>query len=214
MKSRSPQIGPRRIDINTVQIIRRIALYVLGVIMSVVLLRVQAAWGQDRLERTALTACGTTLLCMAIICRVWASLYISNRKNSELVTLGPYSLTRNPLYLSSVVGTFGAMLQFGSIVVSVFIAFMVYLIFLAVIIQEERLLSSLYEGVYQKYREEVPRFWPRWTRPHSVATLPVTVATVMRTVVDCSFLFVTVPLSELAAVLQSRFPELVLFRLP
>jgi protein-S-isoprenylcysteine O-methyltransferase Ste14 len=210
---RSPQIGPW-IDINTIQIIRRVALFVLAAILGVPLLRVGAAWGPERLERAGLTACATALVCSAVVCRVWASLYISTRKSSELVTLGPYSVTRNPLYLSSVIGTFGALLQFGSIVVSVFAAFVVYVIFMVVIIQEERSLSSLHKREYQKYREEVPRFWPRWSRVRSVPTLPVTLAPVIRTIVDSSFFFVTVPLSALTAVLQHRFPDLLLFRLP
>jgi protein-S-isoprenylcysteine O-methyltransferase Ste14 len=36
--------------------------------------------------------------------RLWCSLYISGYKNSQLITSGPYSLCRNPLYFFSFVG--------------------------------------------------------------------------------------------------------------
>lgn len=41
------------------------------------------------------------LLAACIGLRFWATLYIGGRKEKELVTTGPYSLCRNPLYRGS-----------------------------------------------------------------------------------------------------------------
>ena len=41
---------------------------------------------------------GVTLAIVCIGGRLWSCLYIGSRKNRELVTTGPYSITRNPLY--------------------------------------------------------------------------------------------------------------------
>jgi protein-S-isoprenylcysteine O-methyltransferase Ste14 len=41
---------------------------------------------------------GIVLIVICILGRTWASLYIGGRKIDELVTVGPYSTMRNPLY--------------------------------------------------------------------------------------------------------------------
>ena len=45
----------------------------------------------------------------------WSSLYIAGRKGRELVTVGPYSTCRNPLYFFSIVGAAGMGAQSGSL---------------------------------------------------------------------------------------------------
>ncbi len=50
---------------------------------------------------------GITAIFVAIAGRAWVLLYIGGRKNSELVTYGPYSITRNPLYVFSLTGITG-----------------------------------------------------------------------------------------------------------
>jgi protein-S-isoprenylcysteine O-methyltransferase Ste14 len=44
---------------------------------------------------------GVSLALLCVAGRMWSSLYIGSRKNRELVTAGPYSITRNPLYFFS-----------------------------------------------------------------------------------------------------------------
>jgi protein-S-isoprenylcysteine O-methyltransferase Ste14 len=46
--------------------------------------------------------------------RTWCSLDISGRKKRELVTVGPYALVRNPLYIFTLLEAFGIGAQSGS----------------------------------------------------------------------------------------------------
>ena len=50
---------------------------------------------------------GVFMLAMGSLGRMWCSLYIAGYKNKKLVTAGPYSMTRNPLYFFSMLGFIG-----------------------------------------------------------------------------------------------------------
>ncbi|MGO7726914.1 hypothetical protein ACC713_12320 [Rhizobium johnstonii] len=55
------------------------------------------SFGSESLFLTLLAQFGTLLIAFGIIGRIWSTIYIGGRKNSALVTQGPYSITRNPL---------------------------------------------------------------------------------------------------------------------
>ena len=61
---------------------------------------------------------GLALVVLCITGRLWCILYVGNKKNLELVTRGPYSMTRNPLYFFSTLGAAGIGLMFGSLTVA------------------------------------------------------------------------------------------------
>ena len=62
---------------------------------------------------------GAGLIFVCISGRTWCSLYIGGRKNHELVTTGPYSVSRNPLYVFSIIGAIGIGAQFGAVSVAI-----------------------------------------------------------------------------------------------
>jgi len=51
--------------------------------------------GSDGHEYIEALGIGFVLIC--ILGRLWSILYVGGRKNDELVTIGPFSMTRNPL---------------------------------------------------------------------------------------------------------------------
>lgn len=89
------------------------------------------------------------------------------RKNAELTTTGPYSYTRNPLYLGSIVIALGFAIGARAWTAPAFlIAFallvMFTMIYVPVIQSEEAFLRSTFAN-FGEYCEHVPRLLPRFT---------------------------------------------------
>ncbi|MFP5077977.1 methyltransferase family protein [Rhizobium sp. YIM 134829] len=103
---------------------------------------------------------GTVAVFTAIAGRAWSLLYIGGRKNAELVTAGPYSMTRNPLYLFSLIGVVGIGAQTGSLLAMILISVLAYLAFEMAIRGEESFLASRYGEGFDAYRRSTPRLWP------------------------------------------------------
>ena len=80
-----------------------------------------------------------------------------------LVTIGPFSWTRNPIILSHALASFGVALVVASP------AAVLIVLVLAAPVQfgvrvEERSLEARYGDEYRRYRETVPRWFPRRPR--------------------------------------------------
>jgi protein-S-isoprenylcysteine O-methyltransferase Ste14 len=83
------------------------------------------------------------------------------RKNTALVTSGPYALTRNPLYLGSAVMGAGFLVAGRSWPASMLGAGYFALFYLPAIKHEERSLRARYGARFDEYARRVPSFWPR-----------------------------------------------------
>ena len=93
------------------------------------------------------------------------------RKDSVLTTSGPYSWTRNPLYLGSFLLGLGFAVMSGSWIAAALIVIPALWIYPHVIRREEAHLSRLFPDAFADYRSEVPRFIPRfrqWTHSFSL----------------------------------------------
>lgn len=99
--------------------------------------------------------------------RFWASGYL--RKDSRPAVGGPYSLVRNPLYLGTylmAVGTALAVENWGLfLVISIFFAGIYHYI----ILDEETKLDRIFGESYEKYKQVVPRLFPRLWPPFKPA---------------------------------------------
>ena len=104
---------------------------------------------------------GMVFVGIASLGRMWCSLYIAGFKDKRLITEGPYSVCRNPLYLFSLIGFVGLGLttETFTIPIVLFLMFTIYYPF--VINAEELRLSQLFGSDFERYRHEVPRILPR-----------------------------------------------------
>jgi protein-S-isoprenylcysteine O-methyltransferase Ste14 len=105
---------------------------------------------------------GSVLVAVGLAVRAAASGHI--RKNRELTTTGPYSYTRNPLYLGSILIAAGFAMAARNPWIALAAAAMFIAIYLPVIRAEESYLRSVFPG-YDDYARHVPRFFPR-IRPY------------------------------------------------
>jgi protein-S-isoprenylcysteine O-methyltransferase Ste14 len=86
--------------------------------------------------------------------RGYAAGYV--KKNRELTVTGPYAWTRNPLYLGSMLIAGGFAVALGSWPVAVLLVFGFLLIYIPVILSEERFLRANFAG-FDDYCKQVPR---------------------------------------------------------
>jgi protein-S-isoprenylcysteine O-methyltransferase Ste14 len=93
--------------------------------------------------------------------RAWASGHL--KKNESLATTGPYAYTRNPLYLGSFIMGLGFTIAAGRAFLVLIFLIMILGIYLPVMRVESQTVSELFGKKYERYANEVPLFWPRFS---------------------------------------------------
>lgn len=101
------------------------------------------------------------LVTFAALGRIWCSVFIGGRKDTELVTSGPYALCRHPLYALSLVGGLGLGLATRSITLTVVTLVVLGVMFSLAANAEERVLAERHGSKFSDYAALVPRWWPR-----------------------------------------------------
>ena len=101
-----------------------------------------------------LSACGLAL-------RAWAAGHLA--KNQRLAVSGPYSFTRNPLYLGTLITALGLAVAASSVGLALLFLGLFALVYLPAIELEEQHLSAILPG-YAAFAERVPLLVPRWPR--------------------------------------------------
>lgn len=114
----------------------------------------------DELMHEYIETLGLVLIMIGIGGRLWSTLYIGGRKSAEVVSTGPYSITRNPLYLFSSIAAAGIGAQSGSYVVAGIFMVLTAAVFYFVALREERFLTATLGDEYLSYLSRVPRFFP------------------------------------------------------
>ena len=84
----------------------------------------------------------------------------------RVVAAGPYRLVRNPIYLAALAIVGGEAWLFMSLRLLIYAAAMAACFHLFVVGYEERALRRRFDGCYEEYRRDVPRWIPRRPRPH------------------------------------------------
>jgi protein-S-isoprenylcysteine O-methyltransferase Ste14 len=144
---------------------RRLHIVQLGAALALCLLAVsRPGIAEASVFHELIEYAGFCLVLAGVGGRLWSILYIGGRKNEQLVTIGPFSLTRNPLYFFSTVGATGAGLVFGSFIVAAALGAAVYLVFRAASHREASHLAAIFGAEYQAYAASTPMFWPHFTR--------------------------------------------------
>jgi protein-S-isoprenylcysteine O-methyltransferase Ste14 len=116
---------------------------------------------------------GTMAILIAIAGRGWSLFYIGGRKNAELVTSGPYSICRNPLYFFSLVGIAGVGAQTGSLLSMTMLLIAAYLAFDMAMRGEETYLAGRYGERFEAYAKTTPRLWPAFSLWRECEGLPL-----------------------------------------
>jgi len=104
---------------------------------------------------------GAAVALPGLLLRAWASGHL--RKNEALATTGPYAYTRNPLYLGSFLIGLGFTIAAGQPLLVIVFVVMILGIYLPVMRVESTTLASLFGKKYDRYANEVPLLFPRFS---------------------------------------------------
>jgi protein-S-isoprenylcysteine O-methyltransferase Ste14 len=183
---------------------RRKRVLIVGVLFLLALLTISdSAWrvGSPRTHR-AVQWSGLLLILMCIVGRTWCAIYIGGQKQRQLVTKGPYSVVRNPLYLFTLFGAAGIGALSGSLVMAAACAGFATVVFLSVVRQEEQFLLATFPREFPAYAERVPRLLPRLSLWQDADQLVVQPRLVHRTFLDASLFLMAVPLIGIRALVR------------
>lgn len=200
--------------ITKVQIVRKIILAIVIMIGVLMFACTGSTYPAGKTVHEMIEWAGIVAMAVCILGRTWATLYIGGRKIEQFVTDGPYSVTRNPLYLFSVIGAAGAGAQLGSVVSALTFGLLAWIVFHFVVLQEERLLSNRYGSEFEAYRLKVPRFLPNpwlWDDTPTIVVMP---PRLVRTFADAACLLVSIPIAETFEKLQKIGILPVILHLP
>lgn len=200
--------------LRSYQRLRRITLAVLLALVFFVLLFGQSIFPPETVAHEAIEMAGIVLIVIGIAGRLWSTLYIGGRKSATVVTDGPYSITRNPLYVFSSIAAVGVGAQMGSITAAVGFGVACAAAFHVVILREERFLSANLGADYRAYLAAVPRFFPKPSLYREGETAGFKPSLLLVTLLDGLVFLVAMPVFEIidAAQLSGALP--VLFRMP
>ncbi|QTA89120.1 methyltransferase family protein [Desulfonema magnum] len=121
----------------------------------------QSRWEtENELITLFLFLIGMIFVAVASLGRMWCSLYIAGYKDEKLITKGPYSVCRNPLYFFSMIGMVGIgcateTFTFPAIFIVLFSAYYPF-----VIRSEEKRLKKYFGVRFEEYMKKVPSFFP------------------------------------------------------
>jgi protein-S-isoprenylcysteine O-methyltransferase Ste14 len=189
-------VSTQRLGSGPSQVMRK-AVIAASVILAVGFLFIaDSRWEDGGVMHEGIEWLGVSLIAICILGRTWSTLFIGGRKNNALMIEGPYSVTRNPLYLFSIIGATGVGAQFGSVTTALVCGFFAWIVFLWTVWREEVKLIKNFGDEYRSYVARVPRFLPKPALWHSPPTLTVNPRLIATTFFDAAIFLIAIPIAE------------------
>jgi protein-S-isoprenylcysteine O-methyltransferase Ste14 len=192
----TPMIRPFR------QKIRIQLLWALSILLIATVLTVQPRIPDHSFWHSAMIDGGEITLIFGVLGRLWSALYVGGRKNLELVTDGPYSLCRNPLYFSSMLAITGACMISGSMMIALVFPAAFLVVFLYTARRETLHLSSKFGPLFDEYARRTPLLIPN-IRGFRGTDVRISADVLMRTARDSVFLVLLIPGMKTLTYLQA-----------
>lgn len=123
---------------------------------------------------------------LAVLGRIWCSVFIAGRKDAELVVDGPYALCRHPLYSLSFVAGAGLGIATHSILLAGMTMLGLTLLLRRAARSEDAFLAHRHGEAFRGYAASTPRFLPRTLRHAMPRTREVIPAVLWKAFVDAA----------------------------
>lgn len=185
------------LQLATIQKLRKVAIAIALIGLLALSVVSQSIGGVDGRWHEFVETVGLAAIIFSIVGRAWCTLYIGGRKKAEIVDRGPYSVSRNPLYVFSFVGAFGMGAQSGSVVIAAAFVVAAVLVFHLTVRREEAFLLREFGQGYGDYLARTPRFWPRFSLWRDADELTIRPSLFLLTIRDGLVFLLAIPLFEL-----------------
>ena len=185
-----------------------------GLAIIFVVLFTGHSWDQGALVDILLEVSGLFLLSVCSFGRLWALTYISGYKGDRVITEGPYSVVRHPLYFFSLIGGLGIGLASENLLVlgSIIVFYLAY--YPLTILAEEDKLADRFGQPYIEYMKDVPRFVPKLSQLTDPTVYEVNTGKYVRNFIDAMWFIWLFLLLHIAEQLQEMGVLPVLLRVP
>lgn len=202
------------LDLGAVQKIRKVALLVAILGLVGLALVSQSDGGVDSEWHERVESVGFVAMILSIVGRAWCSLYIGGRKKAEIVDRGPYSISRNPLYVFSYIGAFGIGAQSGSVTIGLGFVIAAMAVFYLTVQREEAFLEREFGAAYTAYKSRTPRFWPRFSLWRDEEELTIRPSLFVTTIRDGLVFLLAIPIFEMIDAAQAAHWLRIIVHLP
>jgi protein-S-isoprenylcysteine O-methyltransferase Ste14 len=175
---------PEKGIIFTIAKSRVIVSRIFGLVVLLLLLFTGHSSSQESVIDMLFELSGLFLLSICSFGRLWALMYISGNKRQELITEGPYSVVRHPLYVFSLIGSVGIGLASENLLILVLIIIFYMFYYPFTILVEEKKLTNKFGQAYLDYMKRTPRFLPKFSLYREPETYQVKAASFVRNFTD------------------------------
>lgn len=145
---------------------------------------------------------GILLVAICAMGRIYCTAFLGGNKNVRLVTYGPFSVVRNPLYVFSLLGITGIALMSNHLLIMIVLPMAFLALYDQLIKREEAHLHEVFGAEFDSYCRAVPRLWPRfksYVAPERIETSPKLLWIALR---DATMWFIPYQIFELVEFLH------------
>ncbi|MBN2272322.1 MAG: isoprenylcysteine carboxylmethyltransferase family protein [Sedimentisphaerales bacterium] len=175
---------------------------------------VRPSWALESTMAFLVELGGFVFLLAGLTVRIWCTFYIGGRKSKELITTGPFSICRNPLYAGTFLLAFGIGLCFENMLMLLLVLVVIIPTHVLVVRLEEGHLEGVFGEEYRLYKESTPRFLPRIRNYRSPDTVSVSVHAIRRIAMDTIAVLLLPEIEDLLEVLHAHGILPVLWHFP
>lgn len=175
---------------------------------------VRPAWSLESITAFIMEFGGYIFLLLGLGVRIWCIFYIGSRKSKELVTEGPYSICRNPLYIGSFLLAVGVGFCFENLLILFLVPVIIVPVHIVVARMEEANLESKFGEPYRLYKQKVPMFRPRFSNYKSSDMIKVNVHSIRRIAMDTMGILLLPEVEDLLELLHEHGIIPVLWHFP
>jgi len=147
---------------------------------------------------------GYFFILIGLTIRIWCTFYIGGRKNIELITTGPYSICRNPLYIGTFILAIGIGLCFENLLILLLALVIIIPVHMIAIQMEENHLEAVFGEQYRLYKQKVSKFLPHFSNYNSPDVLKVNVRAIRQIAVDAVGILLLPEIEDLLELLHRQ----------